>query len=630
MQSELIEFFRFNKLANGMLRKGDRYLLARGNAPVREIKITIDHVEFIRRLERLRYASQVDEEQRKQALDELSGTVTSMLGFGKKPVSAQQVDLVTNAAELSALPFELAVDAGGSPIFAVPGQPLVLTRRIRRESHGERPAWWSKPQVLFAFASPPGAGPKVPHNEHLDALKAALKPWIEPLAGFPQAVEDERSVLHTVPNASLKAIRQACSKANKEERPFTHLHLLAHGCAIGQDLERRFGLAMHDDTDTSKMVKVAPEQLRRKLAPFAEDLVVVTLAACDGGNQANSIAGGGSIAHELHSSGIPVVVASQFPLTFEGSTAFTRVFYQDVLAGHDIRDALYTTRSALYQHADVGHDWASLVAYVQLPEDYDDRLVEVALQAEMASLNTAQLWSDHLTVHQVRDPAAFEDVAGRLQSRIANLKGFLDQHEEQTAGRARNENLGLLGSAEKRLAELYFHRARLGDDTAEWMHQAEQALQLARSWYEKSFVGNLSHHWTGVQALSLEAVLTGGISRVGQWYAAVEAAETDSQREGEVWALGSLAELYLLAPLAGQGSRLDDAGRQLDELAGRVHRARLKPFPVQSTKRQLERYVQWWTKENGYFGGSPDLAGEAGRLREVLSRASKRMPPRSS
>ena len=337
---------------------------------------------------------------------------------------------------------------------------------------------------------------------------------------------------------------------------------------------------------------------------------------------------GGSFAHELHSSGIPVVVASQFPLTFAGSAVFTGILDPDMLAGDYIRDALYATRSALYQQADVGHDWASLVAYVQLPEDYDDRLVELGLQTEMASLSTAQLWSDHLTVNKVRNPAAFEEVAERLRNRIDNLDRFQNRHQEQTAGHVRNENLGLLGSAEKRLAELYFHRAQLGDGQADWIRQAEQALRLARSWYEKGFVGNLSHHWTGVQALSLEAVLTGGIGRVGRWYAAVEAAETDSQREGEVWALGSLAELYLLAPLAGQGARLDDAGRQLDELARRMYQAGPDRFPVQSTKRQLERYVHWWTKENGYFGGSPDLAGEASQLLEILSRASKQPRPR--
>lgn len=533
MRSELIEFFRFNELDTGMLRRGDRYLLARGKDPVREVPITIGHVEFIRRLDLLRYAKQTDEAQRQRALDELSDAVTEVLGVCQQPADGLQIDLVTNAAELSALPFELAVDAERRPIFAVSEPPLVLTRRVRRGSQGERPAWWSKPRVLFAVASHPAAGAQVPLDAHRDALRAALKPWSEPLElpGLPQAVPDDRNVLVPLLKAGPRAIRQAGEEAAKAGQPFTHLHILAHGCAIGDGLESRFGIAMHDDDDPTRMTEVSPERLCRELQPIAGQLVVVTLAVCDGGNQANSIAGGGSVAHELHSSGIPVVVASQFPLTFDGSTIFTSTFYRSLLAGKDVRHALHEARSILYQqHAQVGHDWASLVAYVQLPEDYNDRLYEVHLQAELAALRTAQAWSDHLTQHEVGNPTAFEDVASQLQDRIANLRNFLDSHTGRIADKARDENLGLLGSAEKRLAELSFQRAKLGHDAADWMSRTGQALRRAHAWYDKSFAGNLSHHWTGVQSLSLEAVLTGRISRVGRWYAAKEAAEADNER----------------------------------------------------------------------------------------------------
>lgn len=43
-------------------------------------------------------------------------------------------------------------------------------------------------------------------------------------------------------------------------------------------------------------------------------------------------------------------------------------------------------------------------------------------------------------------------------------------------------------------------------------------------------------------------------------------------------------------------------------------------FPIDSTCRQLRRYVDWWTSENGFFGSSEDLAAEAGELLEVLMR----------
>lgn len=614
MRSQLIEFFRFDSQVTGILRKGDRYLLVRGDEPACEVCVTIEHADFMELLDLLRYGRQADAAGRQRALSELANAVTAMLGSVVPPSGALQIDLVTNAAELAALPFELAADANGNPIFAGSEPSLILTRRVRRGSHGERPAWWSKPRVLFAVASLPGAGDPVPFEPHLDALRAALKPWIEPLKGFPEAIPDERRVLKVLREASPEAIRQAAQAAIDEGHPFTHLHILAHGCAIGTGWKQRFGLAMHNRQDASQLARISPEDLRAELEPIAERLVVVTLAACDGGNQANSIAGGGSMAHELHSSGIPVVVASQFPLTFAGSSTFTRTFYRHMLIGEDVRDALHATRSDLYQKDEqIGHDWASLVAYVQLPEDYQDRLAAVGLQAELASLKTGQLWSDHLVNNNVQNPAAFEEVAGRLRERIANLQKFERQYGARMSAATRDENLGLLGSAEKRLAELYFHRAALGDDPAVWMSQAGQALARARAWYERTFTKNLSHHWSGVQALALEAALTGRISRAGRWYAAREAADADNEEPEEIWASGTLAELYLLASLAGLGDHLDQARHQVGELAARARRSG-DSFPIESTARQLRRYTNWWTKGNGYFGDRPDLAREAEQL----------------
>jgi hypothetical protein len=209
-------------------------------------------------------------------------------------------------------------------------------------------------------------------------------------------------------------------------------------------------------------------------------------------------------------------------------------------------------------------------------------------------------------------------VARVLQARIAVLDKFQADHAKRMKAADRDENLGLLGSTEKRLAELYFHRAALGDDTAGWQSRSRLALAGSRNWYEKTFVRNLSHHWSGVQALALEAALTGRIDRAGRWYAAREAAETDNANPDEKWASGTLAELCLLAPLAGLDSHLDEAGRMLRELVARARRSG-DSFPIESTERQLRRYTNWWTTENGYFGDAPDLAREAEQLLGVLA-----------
>ncbi|MDY7083956.1 MAG: CHAT domain-containing protein [Actinomycetota bacterium] len=621
MRSELIEFFRFDDQNSGMLRRGDRFLRARGNEPVAEVRIPIGHAEFLRRLDHLRYSVEHDEGRRDEALAQLSRVVSEVLGPYRAEGGPAQIDLVTNAAELSALPFELAADARGRPLFAASGPPLVLTRRVRTGAHGEGHIWWSKPRVLFAAASPPGAGRPVPLEEHRAALRDALKPWSEPLPvpGLADAVRDNRRVLTTIDRAGLSRIRAAALAAAAEGRPYTHLHVLAHGCDVGDRFEPAFGVALFDDDDRTAAA-VTPEMLREVIQGIEPGPVVVTLAVCDGGNESNSVTGGGSLAHELHVSGVPVVLASQFPLTFAGSTTFTRSFYDLLLSGADVREALHEARTQLHsQGGETAHDWASLVAYVQLPEDYQDRLYEVAMQAEMASLRTAQLWSDRLVNEGITDPQAFDTVAGRLGSRIASLQRYVEGTVAPPAEAARLENLGILGSAQKRHAELAFHRARLGKtDRERWEAAARTGLAEARRWYLLGFTRNLSFHWHGVQALSLEAALTGRIERVGQWYAAREAAEADD----DSWAPGSLAELLLLAPLAGRTRALDEAEEQLAELVART-RAQWPaddPFPVDSTIRQFGRYLRWWTTGHGYFPGyaGGDLTADAARLLERL------------
>jgi hypothetical protein len=62
--------------------------------------------------------------------------------------------------------------------------------------------------------------------------------------------------------------------------------------------------------------------LDEALKAVAQTFAVVTLAVCRGGADVNPIRLGSSLAHRLHELGIPVVVGSQFPLTFSGSAIF--------------------------------------------------------------------------------------------------------------------------------------------------------------------------------------------------------------------------------------------------------------------------------------------------------------------
>ncbi|PQP34328.1 hypothetical protein C6A37_08355, partial [Desulfobacteraceae bacterium SEEP-SAG9] len=281
----------------------------------------------------------------------------------------------------------------------------------------------------------------------------------------------------------------------------------------------------------------------------------------DSGNLSGPFDKSGSMAQELHVAGIPVVVASQLPLTFPGSEVLTRTFYQSLLSGKDVRLALHEARVDLYKSSKDSHDWLSLIAFVELPEGYLDHLVDVSLEADLASLKTAQLWADHILKYRIESEFAFERVTEIIAQRIEALCEKLEKTETLESRKGvREENLGLLGSANKRLAELLFQRASiLGDRQAEWLAKSREALEKALSWYKDGFTHNLSHHWTGVQYLSLEAVLTGRIENTWFWNAALHAAEEERKNPKEYWALGSIVELWMLGEFVGQQSGAEQA-----------------------------------------------------------------------
>src|SRR5262245_52757305 len=622
MRSLLLEFHRFNSLKSGIWREGDTYLVAAAAHPVRQYQMTMEQDDFLDLMLDLRYQGAADA--RVAALNKVGRLATPFLGPDSltdindvKSGELLQLDLVVNPAELAALPFEAATDSEERPLFARAEQAVVLTRRVRHDFAERRTRWPSSPRILYAWASP--SGMNVPSQEHERALLAALEPWI-PVQKEAGSMPDPGNVMTTLPEMSLSALAKACRDAVEAEKPYTHVHVLAHGYPIGRGHRQRFGMALHGENED--LEAVAPEDLEQALAPLVGHTVVVTLATCDAANLTNTTTTKRSIAHNLHVLGFPIVVASQLPFTVPGSTLMVETFYKAQLAGEDVRLALHQARVALYQsQAKTGHDWASLVGYVQLPEGYADHLQDVRLQSVLASLKTMQDWSDKLVKEGNRDPAVFDRVAQQLQERIVTL----DRFRKENIGRSgvREENLGLLGSAEKRLAELCYVRSKLGE-AARWQQSMREALQRSRDWYRQSAERNLSHHWTGVQHLSLEAILDGRIGNSGRWFAGLTAAELDKENgtpADVIWALGSLAELYLLGPLAGQTPTAGSARKVLAEMKARVMaETGGSTFPLETTERQLRRYVDWWTTANGFFPGTSDLATEAETLLQELRR----------
>jgi hypothetical protein len=618
MRTLRLEFLRLNDLATGIWRQGDPYLVAAGSdEPVRQFTSPLDHEAFLDLVRALRY--QEDAQARQSALREIGDIAAGLLGIDRlQAVSTGtfplQLDLVVNPAEVAALPFEAAVDGEGRPLFARTDRAVVLTRRVRHGFTDGGVRWPVAPRVLYAWAAPPGAG-DVPAEEHERALRRALEPWrVEADAAVP-----DDDVLTVIAETRLAALAGTCRDAAARQRPFTHVHLLAHGVPVALAHRQQFGVALH--ADDGELHAVAPEEVVAALSPLAGHAVVVTMATCDSANLTNTVVARRSIAHTLHEAGFPVVVASQFPLTVAGSNILVEAFYRALLAGQDARMALHRARVALYEaRRQAGHDWTSVVGYARLPEGYAEHLLDVRLEAALASLRSLQATADRLVAGGDAGPGPLEQLAAKLHERIAAL---LDQQQDSAATDRRDvfeEHLGLLGSAEKRLAEVCFARSRLGDAVA-WTQRAGESLQRARGWYTQAYRRNLSHHWSGIQQLALEAVLDGRIANPHLWHAVVAAAQIDrDDAKRNLWALGSLVEAYLLAPAAGQAPAIDSARSAIAAMKAQVdaNSGQGDAFPLESTARQLRRYTDWWSRGNGFFPGTNDLAADAGGLLRKL------------
>ena len=123
----------------------------------------------------------------------------------------------------------------------------------------------------------------------------------------------------------------------------------------------------------------------------------MTLAVCDGGNIGDVVSSGASLAHEIHRAGVPLVVASQFPLSFTGSVHLASLLYGPLLEGRHPLHALDDVRRRLKALVPEHHDWAGLVVYAGLPDDLPRQLLDVRLDRCRRRVESAMSHLDALS-----------------------------------------------------------------------------------------------------------------------------------------------------------------------------------------------------------------------------------------
>jgi hypothetical protein len=297
---------------------------------------------------------------------------------------------------------------------------------------------------------------------------------------------------------------------------------------------------------------------------------------------------GGSIAHELNAAGIPWVVASQFPLWMRASTIAVDILYGGLLRGEDPRSLLYHLRKQLRTHSAATHDWASIVAYASVREDFEqqltafrDRYVRSALEVDMK--HAEQLVASGNAVSDETE-GLYDGIRQRLKHWCA----------EPASDLQRSERLGMLGATEKRIGNL------------KSFAEARADYERARDCYRRAHQANPFSHWVMTQYLSMVAIVANEAEQAAlphtfgnDWIAARQLATwalRGASGEKAAWALGTLAELELLGSVFA-GANFDEqrSKAEIERLCARICEAVTdEAFPVFSTRRQFERYVNQW------------------------------------
>ncbi|MBK5913922.1 CHAT domain-containing protein [Rhodocyclus purpureus] len=650
-----LELVRAGPAHNQLLSPLTPYIaLCGGDSPV-SVHLPFEHHQLLLRLQRLRYEAQENTPSEAQSaqrqgelldmgrlLGDVLGSIPALLAeLSRARCQGGQLvhlRLSLSASELGMVPFETAISPAGfpgfgSPLFLQSNTPVSITREIRRG----RPLpldWNRRPKILFAFASPPEY-PPVPAEQHLRALHEAIKPWLKMQDDAQGRLKEIKQFLTVLPDASLQEIRKACTGEH-----FTHVHILAHGAPISIAGDRRYGVALCQHDDRAQPEFVDGESLAFTLTgkDAAGDgghvPTLVSLSTCDSGNLNSTLTPGGSVAHALHAAGIPWVIASQFPLWMRASAIATRELFSGILNGEDPRWVLYGLRQKLRTDCPNTHDWASIVAYATLPDDFvqqvqrfRDEQMKARLDVKLDQLDRAikrvnPESADRLLRLRSGSPDGDASAARPPLDELAGMERETDAELQRWLATVGGDggDCKLKAAAAQRLARCAAWKKRLGvayatiaptlADAAPALAAAQNAYRASRDHYLDALEQDPASTWLATQFLALNAVtepaktparMPMGIDEKDLWLVALKLARGETRRgqdEEKAWALTTVVELCLLGARysaafdpAGAAKEIEDAIHEIRRLEGRA------PMPAKALEYQLRRYHRQWRDE---------------------------------
>lgn len=283
--------------------------------------------------------------------------IASTLEARHRAGSRITIDILSHAAELYTLPWELlSLPSSGQPIGEI--EHVLVRYRWPDATVVKEHSRTEGGRVLFAWSGSLGRV----SDRHREEIAQA---WRDGHVDFDPTTDE-------LANASLATLETTLAAARDAGKPFAVLHLLAHG---GRE-NSTFGLMLDQKTGAG-VAMVDGARLRQVLAPHFDTLRLVTLAACNGGNNGalgDHLAGPGLT---LHRAGAEAVIASRELLSSRASITLTRELYRGLLVEPcSVEDAFIAARTRLAcEDTENNFDWASLQLYAHSRPGQESRPV---------------------------------------------------------------------------------------------------------------------------------------------------------------------------------------------------------------------------------------------------------------
>jgi len=637
-----VELLRKGPPHNQLLSPLTEYLGICGDAGAGSVSIPYEQAAYNAVLDELRYVDfdEQDQAPRQRALRTLGRDIGEILGavpgfsglFSENGYRESLLNLriIASASELAQLPFELAKMPSGSGrstndwLALQSAIPVCITRRSRTVQT-QNAAWRRdpRPRVLYVIGLDIG---KELARQHRDALMDALAPW--DTVRIDNELYSEHCLVEMGPFRGALPTVEAIRK--ELESGYSYVHILAHGAESQNAEALTYGLYLPgaDPLSGGSLAGagvelsdvVTGDRFASMLFSIPRDVwpSVVFTVTCDSANQGNILVPGGNFAQALHEAGVPLVIASQFPLTTDGSVTLTRALYEDLFWGREPLPTLMRARAKLYADYGHTHDWASVVVYDGMPDDLRTQALACRYERAKRALGHAQ---DVLMGITSSKEVKFDNPLALTERALALLPST-DGYER--------EREGLVASHAKLLATESYYKGQAEADPAQRRRlfiQARAYLEQARRHYHAAARGFLDPgnakqlqatlHWVLTQAICLDRLLGDSGADLGwdkdyvaafqrtpeqqAWDLAFQSAMVAAQGKADgVWGHGTLAELWLLKLF----ETLSDEGVERAKALAAHHATRMAqrsvgadPFPVYSTKRQLNRYVALWTAD---------------------------------